>query len=1168
MIRGEKGDKGTEKEMPTVQAMADDREYIVLNRREEETTPEDGTTVHGQPDQAAGETKKEPDYAGLDSYEYFDGNALYRSMHTLQAVSRSAEELAESGQVKLEKMQVGYMDGRNEVVADVTGQGRESGHVFPMRLVLSRDKVLYGECGCRACRKHYYSFYYRKEYCACLAALMRLTQAYIKGKNLGDATDRRAQLLFQSFAEQRANSLLSDSGRREQTLSLQPRMISRKGELSVSFRVGAGRLFVIKNLFEFYSGVQESSIMTFGSGTQLNLGRSNFTENDRKWIDYVGRIVREEQAFETRLINSGNYNKRALSKTGEFSVSGWRLDELYDLLGTDGIEFENKETGEKGILHGKEQNPRVTMTIRKNAISSRHVFHGVTVECNMPFFYYGVRTAYYIGEGALCRIQEEFLERIRLLAEVGQSGSFSFQVGRNYLTEFYHNVLPRLEGFVDIVEEQLDDLENYLLPQAEFVFYLDAEQGNMSCRIAARYGERQVSVLDLLEEEKDFEHFRDVMREQEILFLTQQWFPCYDPERKEIHCGGEEEKMYQVLNGGVDALLGLGEVQCTKRFGGMHVNRRLQVRVGVSVSHNLLDLQIATEDIPPEELLDILKSYRMKKKYHRLKNGDFLSMEDASLETLQEMTAALRMSPKDLLGGTVRLPLYRALYLERLLEQNEEVYAKRDSRFRELARNFNTVKDADFEVPAPLEKVLRGYQKTGYRWLRLLDAYGFGGILADDMGLGKTVQAIAVLLAAKLEGRQGTALIVAPASLVYNWGEELRRFAPQLSWEIIAGSQEERAEKLKDCGKYDVIVTSYDLLKRDIALYEDLEFYCQIIDEAQYIKNHTTAAAKAVKGIKSGTRYALTGTPVENGLGELWSIFDFLMPGYLYGYEVFRKELEAPIVRDENDAALLRLQRMTSPFILRRLKEDVLKDLPEKLEESRYVRLEDAQRRLYDAQVVQIRQTLCSQGAEEFRQNKIQILAELTKLRQICCDPALCFENYEGGSAKLDACMDLVQNAVEGGHRILLFSQFTTMLERIGRRLEQAGFAYYTITGATPKEKRLQLVKDFNGGEVPVFLISLKAGGVGLNLTGADVVIHYDPWWNLAAQNQATDRTHRIGQTKKVVVYQLIAMETVEKKIQELQESKRLLAEQVVRGDADSLGSMSREDFLELLSAK
>ena len=256
---------------------------------------------------------------------------------------------------------------------------------------------------------------------------------------------------------------------------------------------------------------------------------------------------------------------------------------------------------------------------------------------------------------------------------------------------------------------------------------------------------------------------------------------------------------------------------------------------------------------------------------------------------------------------------------------------------------------------------------------------------------------------------------------------------------------------------------------------------------------------------------------------------------------------------------------MTAPFILRRMKENVLKDLPEKLEENRYVKFDSDQQKLYDAQVVHMKQRIASQDAKEFQKNKIQILAELMKLRQICCDPGLCFENYRGESAKLDACLELVQSAAEGGHKILLFSQFTSMLELIAARMERENISFYTITGATPKEKRLQLVKNFNGDDTKVFLISLKAGGVGLNLTGADVVIHYDPWWNLAVQNQATDRAHRIGQTKKVTVYKLIAKGTIEEKIQKLQEKKKDLAEQVIGGEAAQLGSLSREEIMELL---
>ena len=525
----------------------------------------------------------------------------------------------------------------------------------------------------------------------------------------------------------------------------------------------------------------------------------------------------------------------------------------------------------------------------------------------------------------------------------------------------------------------------------------------------------------------------------------------------------------------------------------------------------------------------------------------------------------LRMAPKELLKGNMKIPLYRALYLDRLLEKNEEIYSNRDSHFREMVKNFKTLKDADYEEPMSLAGTMRGYQRTGYRWLRTLEAYGLGGILADDMGLGKTLQILAVLLSAREEGKDETSLVVAPASLVFNWGEEIRSYTPELSCGFITGTQEERREKLEHYREYDVIITSYDLLKRDIENYEDKEFYYQIIDEAQYIKNHTTAAAKAVKAIKSHTRYALTGTPIENRLSELWSIFDYLIPGYLYGYDVFRNDFEAPIVKNEDQMVLERLQRMTAPFILRRMKENVLKDLPEKLEENCYVRFEPEQQKLYDAQVLYMKQQIAMQDAQEFQKNKIQILAELMKLRQICCDPGLCFENYKGESSKLEACVELLQSAVEGGHKILLFSQFTSMLDLIARRLEKDGISFYTITGATPKEKRLQLVKAFNTDDTKVFLISLKAGGVGLNLTGADVVIHYDPWWNLAVQNQATDRAHRIGQTKVVVVYRLIAKGTIEEKIQELQESKRALSEQIIQGDAGQLGGMSKEDFISLL---
>ncbi len=543
-----------------------------------------------------------------------------------------------------------------------------------------------------------------------------------------------------------------------------------------------------------------------------------------------------------------------------------------------------------------------------------------------------------------------------------------------------------------------------------------------------------------------------------------------------------------------------------------------------------------------------------------------MNLNDNSLDMLAELMDAAHVKPKDFVKGKMHLPMYRTLYLDKMLEENEGVYSSRDSHFKEVVKDFKTVKDADFEVPQSLAKIMRKYQKNGYKWLRTLETWQFGGILADDMGLGKTLQVISVLLAAKQEGRESTSLIVAPASLVFNWGEEFQKFAPELKISLVTGTQEERQKKIKDYETFDVLVTSYDLLKRDILYYEDKQFFYEIIDEAQYIKNHMTAAAKSVKVISSKIRYALTGTPIENRLSELWSIFDYLMPGFLYGYDVFKREIETPVVKNGDESAINRLQKMVGPFILRRLKEDVLKDLPEKLEECRYVRFENAQQKLYDAQVVHMRANIESQNEADFNKNKMLILAELTRLRQICCAPSLCFENYKGEAAKLNACLELIESAMDGGHRILVFSQFKSMLGIIEEKLKEQGIEYHMITGETSKEKRVQMVKEFNEGNTPVFLISLKAGGVGLNLTGADVVIHYDPWWNLAVQNQATDRAHRIGQTKKVTVYKLIAKGTIEEKIQKLQETKKNLADQVIGGETGQLGGLSREDILDLLN--
>ena len=534
-------------------------------------------------------------------------------------------------------------------------------------------------------------------------------------------------------------------------------------------------------------------------------------------------------------------------------------------------------------------------------------------------------------------------------------------------------------------------------------------------------------------------------------------------------------------------------------------------------------------------------------------------MEDNSLSAISELLDGLHLTAGDLQEEEILLPRYRATYLDAVLrEGGEGVQVSRDQEFRALVRRIKSVEDGEYELPESIQPVLRSYQKVGYQWLRTLDSMGFGGILADDMGLGKTIQVITLLLSYRIEETQrlDPVLIVCPASLIYNWESELTRFAPQLQKLVVAGNAAEREKILSDAKEIPgcILITSYDLLKRDLANYQNQAFRYQILDEAQMIKNHLTQAARAVKKIHAVSRFALTGTPIENRLSELWSIFDYLMPGMLYSYPRFQKEFEAPIVRDGDERAMERLRRMIRPFILRRLKTDVLKELPDKNEITVYAGMEEEQRRLYEAGVYQLKKSISGEGET---QNKIQILAELMRLRQICCDPSLVYEQYSGGSAKLDACMQLLQEATGGGHKVLVFSQFTSMLDILARCLSAEGITYFMLNGSVNKEKRAEMVRDFHLDDTQVFLISLKAGGTGLNLTAADIVIHYDPWWNLAAQNQATDRAYRIGQKNKVSVFRLIAKDTIEERILEMQENKQMLSRQIIAEDQFSMDYLS-----------
>ena len=563
----------------------------------------------------------------------------------------------------------------------------------------------------------------------------------------------------------------------------------------------------------------------------------------------------------------------------------------------------------------------------------------------------------------------------------------------------------------------------------------------------------------------------------------------------------------------------------------------------------------------------------MKKKYHRLKNGSFLDLQDSNeIDFIDKLISGTDINYKELKSGSIRLPVNRTLYLNQLLKQIKGIQITKNSEYKNIISGLDKdVLDDIEEIPETISEILRPYQMVGYKWLKTLDKYKFGGILADDMGLGKTIQIISVLLDYKQNCNENRAsIVISPSSLSLNWKNEIEKFAPSLNIKVVRGTATERKEIIRDVDKYDLIITSYDLLKRDIDIYKDKNYNFRYIiaDEAQYLKNSNTKNAKAIKQLNADTRFALTGTPIENSLAELWSIFDFIMPGYLFSYKEFKSTYETAIVKDEDKETMKKLKMLIEPFILRRTKKEVLTELPEKTITVLNNEMEEEQKKIYLSYLVQAKQELQEEiNINGYEKSQMKILAALTRLRQICCHPGLFIEGYKDGCSKLEQCMEIIEDAVMAGHKILLFSSYTSMFEIIEKELSERDIKYFKLTGATKVDERIELVDEFNQNpEIGIFLISLKAGGTGLNLIGADMVIHYDPWWNISAENQATDRAYRIGQKNNVQVYKLITKDSIEEKIYEMQQRKAELTDNMLSTKTTFINKLSKDDIMNLFS--
>lgn len=611
------------------------------------------------------------------------------------------------------------------------------------------------------------------------------------------------------------------------------------------------------------------------------------------------------------------------------------------------------------------------------------------------------------------------------------------------------------------------------------------------------------------------------------------------------------------------------KVYTTEKLDNLKVTKSL-IKTRFSIGqNNILNYDFDLGNINKDEIVNILKDLREKKKYYRLKNGDILSLEDNKLEQLESLKEELDISDEDVVNGQGTILKYRAIYLDSIKKDKYNII-ETDNLFNNFIDNFYKYKDSQISLDDDDLKLLRDYQVTGVKWLYNLDKTGFGGILADEMGLGKTLQTIYYIKEILKEDKSLKFLIVVPTSLVYNWEHEFKIYSKGISTSLVVGLKDKRNKLLeKDVNVY---ITTYGLLREDEELYSDKEFHAVIIDEAQNIKNPLALSTRAVKKINSKVKFALTGTPIENSTIELWSIFDFIMPGYLTTAKKFSNKYRINDFNDKTNKLIEGLSKQITPFILRRLKKDVIKELPQKLENNIYIELSDEQKKIYVSELDRVKKEvdriLKDEGTNKM---KFLLLPLLTKLRQICIDPKIVYEEYEGTSNKMERLLSIVDESIKNGHKILIFTSFRSALEIARRELKNIGINAYVIDGSVSSKDRIDRVNSFNNDKnsPKVFLIMLKAGGTGLNLASADIVIHLDLWWNPQAENQATDRAHRIGQTNVVNVIRLVSKGTIEEKVLELQQKKKELSDKLLDSsskDKNILSSLTEKDIMNLLS--
>ncbi|MBP1754863.1 MAG: hypothetical protein H6Q59_1261 [Firmicutes bacterium] len=961
--------------------------------------------------------------------------------------------------------------------------------------------------------------------------------------------ERKVMQLLDYFMSQEDTMLVGETFQLEVGVSIPSILKGESGRAMISLRGGSSRKYKIQTIKKFLSDLYHKESFAIGKEFKYVGGESTFDTTSLALLDYLLGIYEIQE-----VIDSTHFSK-IFSKSQMFITKNI-LVKILDLLNGTPFTLELYGKVYQDVVFIKD-NPKISyqLSIDEDSVSIDYA----AKEAVLPLTETG-ELLYY--DGAIYMPDRKFIRNYKpFYNSLGKDKEPLTFRGENK-SGFLEHVLPRISETMELdIPEELKS--RYITCDMESKIYFDKYKSGIKAELKYKYGEYEFNSFGNASA-GSFIIVRQREKEDEIISeLLKLGFVPY----KNFYLLKDEDKIYDFLSGRVMELEEKSGLYYSEDFRRLGIRAPGSFKAGVRMNSefNMLELELSFDEVPKDELKELLHSYQVKKKYYRLKNGSFINLEDKTINEVSHILKSLNIKDKNVHEDAMLLEKQHALYLEKAFSDQEFVF-ERDRDFMALTEKILNPSRTEYVMPPGILADLRMYQITGYKWLKTLAENDLGGILADDMGLGKTLQSI-VYITSCIQAESNTHhLIVCPTSLIYNWQDEFENFSPSVKALVITGSPSERQEAIEKYQEYDVLITSYPLIRRDIVFYEKLEFHTVFIDEAQFIKNDSSLNAKSVKRLRAKHRFALTGTPIENSLSELWSIFDFIMPEYLYNHTRFVELYEKPILK-EDVQALSDLHQHIEPFILRRMKKDVLTELPDKYETKMLTDLSEGQKLVYLSYLENIRSELHSDIEENgVEKNRIKILAALTRLRQICCHPSTFLDNYQGGSGKLELLMELIPEAITNDHRILVFSQFTSMLRIIEGELKDLDIPYFYLEGSTATQDRNDYVKRFNAGEGKVFLISLKAGGTGLNLTGADTVIHYDPWWNPAVEDQATDRAYRIGQLNKVHVMKLITKGTIEEKIFKLQRKKKELSDSIINSKEVFINSLSKEELEELFA--